>query len=86
MHSISIPVDVTQCWRDGGKAQFIADFELNSIVVAFECYRSLLSGRRVLMFVDNNAIRDAVSKGSSKVISICVLLASGLDPVHAVDF
>lgn len=75
VHSIAIPDAVTRCWSDRGKAQLIAELELIPIVVAFETYKSLLSGRRVLMFVDNNAIRDAVAKGSSKAISIFVLLA-----------
>eukprot|EP00438_Fugacium_kawagutii_P001998 Skav208915 [mRNA] locus=scaffold787:29327:30871:- [translate_table: standard] len=75
VHEIAIPDEVLRSWKAKGKAQLIAELELVPIVVAFQKYLKVFQGRRVLMFVDNNAIRDAVAKGSSRSISIFVLLS-----------
>ena len=58
-----------------GKAQLISELELLPVVVFFEQYKELCSRRRILLFVDNNAIRDSVSKGTSKSLSVLVLLS-----------
>ena len=58
-----------------GKSQLIAELELLPVVVFFETYKELCCKRRILLFVDNNAIRDSVSKGTSKSLSVVVLLS-----------
>eukprot|EP00438_Fugacium_kawagutii_P035994 Skav221846 [mRNA] locus=scaffold1115:19121:20785:+ [translate_table: standard] len=78
VHEISIPDDVLRSWKAKGKAQLIAELELVPIVVAFQRYLNMFQGRRVLMFVDNNAIRDAVAKGTSRSISSIFVLLSQL--------
>ena len=62
-------------WKRMGKAQLIAELELLPVVIFFEHYKELCRHRRVLLFVDNNAIRDSVAKGTSKSLSVLVLLS-----------
>ena len=49
--------------------------KLLSVLVAFEHYKELRKQRRVLLFVDNNAKRDAVAKGTSESVSVQVMLS-----------
>ena len=74
-HEIEIPPELVEHWRAMGKTQLIAELELLPVVVFFETYKELCLKRRVLLFVDNNSIRDSVAKGTSKSLSVLVLLA-----------
>ena len=65
-----VPGAIVDHWRSLGKTQLIAELELLQILVFFQHYRSLCKNRRVLLFVDNNAIRDAIVKGTSKSLSV----------------
>ena len=75
VHEICIPDKILFSWKAKGKAQLIAELELLALVIAFRESSAVFRRRRVLVFVDNNAIRDAVAKGTSRSISIFVLLA-----------
>ena len=72
---VPVPETLVKHWLSLGKAQLIAELELLPIVVFFRSFRELCFSRRVLLFVDNNAIRDSVAKGTSKALSVMVLLS-----------
>ena len=72
---VVVPGVLVDHWKSLGKAQLIAELELLPIVVFFQEYQTLCHGRCVLLFVDNNAIRDDVAKGTSKALSVMVLLS-----------
>ena len=74
-HEVVVPPCLVEHWKSMGKAQHISELELLPVVVFFEQYKELCSRRRILLFVDNNAIRDLVSKGTSKSLSVLVLLS-----------
>jgi hypothetical protein len=74
-HEVVVPPCLVEHWKSMGKAQLISELELLPVVVFFEKYKELCSRRRILLFVDNNAIRDSVSKGTSKSLSVLVLLS-----------
>ena len=75
VHEVYTPEALVQHWKQQGKAQLIAELELLPIIVFFQNYLDLCKHRRVLLFVDNNAIRDAVAKGTSRSLAILVLLS-----------
>ena len=75
VQEVTVPPELVQHWRSLGKAQLIAELELLPAVVAFEAHKEIFQHRRVLLFVDNNAIRDAIAKASSPSISVFVLLS-----------
>ena len=74
-HEIKVPSCVVEHWKQLGKVQLIAELELLPILIFFEHYKELCQRRRVLLFVDNNAIRDAVAKGTSRALSVLVMLS-----------
>ena len=74
-HEVIVPDCLVDHWKEMGKTQLIAELELLPVIIFFEHYKELCRNRRVLLFVDNNAIRDSVSKGSSKTLSVLVLLS-----------
>ncbi|CAL1173405.1 unnamed protein product [Cladocopium goreaui] len=72
---VAVPGPLVDHWRDMCKSQIIAELELLPVVVFFSEFGQLCRKRRVLVFVDNNAIRDSVAKGTSKSLSVLVLLS-----------
>ena len=72
---VIVPDSLVNHWKSLGKSQLIAELELLPILVFFQEYGSLCKGRRILLFVDNNAIRDAVAKGTSKSLSVMIMLS-----------
>ena len=75
VHEVRVPQELVDHWKSAGKVQLIAELELLPILVFFEAYATLCRRRRILLFVDNNAIRDAVAKASSKSLTVFVLLS-----------
>ena len=76
VHEVVVPENLLRHWKSlGNKEQLIAELELFPIVVAFQQLQPLLQRRRVLLFVDNNAIKEAIVKSSSQSLSLFVLLA-----------
>eukprot|EP00435_Cladocopium_sp_Y103_P046528 s3318_g13.t1 len=55
--------------------QLIAELELLPVVVFFETYKLLCRHWRILLFVDNNAVRDAAAKGTSRSLTLLILLS-----------
>eukprot|EP00435_Cladocopium_sp_Y103_P049939 s1491_g15.t1 len=75
VHEVEVPAMLLDHWKDMGKAQLIAELELLPILVFFETYKLLCQRRRVLLFVDNNAVRDATAKGTSRSLTLLILLS-----------
>ena len=74
-HEIDIPEAVVNHWKGSGKSQLIAELELLPVVICFEAYKQLFHRRRVLVFVDNNAVRDTIAKASTRSLTLMVLLS-----------
>ena len=82
VHVVSIPDVLVEHWKSLGKKQLIAELELFPIVVALANYAEQIRGRRVLIFVDNNSVRDVMIKGSSRSASLFVMLAEFARRAH----
>ena len=63
-----VPKSYVEAWMKGGKKQVICQAELFPIWVAKATWRSLLSGRQVLWFCDNEAARSAVIRSYSPLL------------------
>lgn len=74
VYEVLVPPELVVHWKSLGKAQLIAELELLPLLVAFAELGSFLQGRRVLCFVDNNAVRDVIAKATSRTLSIFVLV------------
>ena len=72
---VVVPVELHQHWKRGGSKQLIALMELWPVVVAIQNYGKRLYNRRCLSFIDNNAVRDGLIKGSSPVCDMFSLLS-----------
>ena len=60
--------EVAQEWRDDGKrTRVIHQAELLPAQLAIEVWAQAVTGRRVILFVDNDAARAALVKGTTKV-------------------
>ena len=75
VHEVRVPGELLERWQALGKTQLIAELELLPILIFFEQYQTLCKRRRILLFVDNNAIRDAVAKATSRSLTLLVLLS-----------
>ena len=60
-----IPDEVARAWRDEGSKQIIHQTELWPAAIARHQWASRMINRRVLFFIDNDAARVAIIKGSS---------------------
>ena len=73
------PIEVSQQlldhWKRHGSKQLIAYLELWPVVVCLFHYGASISGRRVIFYIDNNAVRDALIKGVSPNVDMFCMLA-----------
>ena len=74
VHEVQIPQAIHDVWKKTGKQQLIAECELFPILAAWQNYGSLFRGRRVLVFVDNSAIKTALVKGTSPKLELFSML------------
>ena len=72
---VVVPVELHQHWKRGGSKQLIVLMELWPVVVAIQSYGKRLYDRRCLSFIDNNAVRDGLIKGSSPLCDMFSLLS-----------
>ena len=73
---VEVPEELVSFWvtlKD--RKQIITHLELWPVLVALERWGTRMRGRRILLFLDNNGVRDAVIKGSSKVADVFAMLA-----------
>ena len=76
-----IPGDVIRHWQSTGQEQIISQAELAVVVMMRHMLRTRLAGRRVIYFIDNEAARYSLLKGTSGKDSMQRLAAA----FHAVD-
>ena len=82
VHEVSTPESLVSHWSSLGKKQLIAELELFPTVVALAAYAGNIKQRRVLIFVDNNSVRDVMIKGTSRSASLFVMLAEFARRAH----
>ena len=75
VQAVVVPDSLHQHWKRGGSKQLIALMELWPIVVAMHSYGGRMQNRRCLSFIDNNAVRDGLIKGSSPLCDMFSLLS-----------
>ena len=73
VQEVSVPSLLIQHWARGGAKQLI--LELWPILVFLARYGKRFHNRRVIIFIDNNAVRDALIKGSSPLCDLFCMLA-----------
>ena len=61
-----VPQELLKMWHDAGKEHLIGQIELYALVVARFVWRKLLSGRKVIAFIDNWAVLDCYIPGTSR--------------------
>ena len=71
VREVSVPSELIRRWSREGAKQLIVYLELWPILVFLSHYGSFLRNRRVVVFIDNNAVRDA----SSPICDIFCMLA-----------
>ena len=76
-----IPGDVIRHWQSTGQEQIISQAELAVVVMMRHMLRTRLAGRRVIYFIDHEAARYSLLKGTSGKDSMQRLAAA----FHAVD-
>ena len=65
---------VVQAWRAGGKRQVIFFAEIYPILIAKKTWAKLLEGRRVLIFIDNEAAKFSFVRNYSAQINATAML------------
>ena len=76
-----IPADIVGHWQSVGQDQIISQAELAVVVIVRRMFQTRLAGRRVIYFIDNEAARHAILKGTSGKDSMQRLTAA----FHAAD-
>ena len=72
---VEVSQELLDHWGRYGSKQLIAYLELWPVLVCLHHYGLQFSGRRAIFCIDNNAVRDALIKGSSPNIDMFVTLA-----------
>ena len=72
---VDVPQSLISHWGRGGEKQLIAFLELWPVLLGLHTYGPGVRGRRLLVFIDNNGVRDALIKGSSPLIDLFTMLS-----------
>ena len=72
---VSVPLSLCNHWRRFGARQIILYLELWPILVFLSRCASDFVKRRMIFYIDNNAVRDALIKGSSPVCDLFGMLS-----------
>ena len=75
VQEVSVSSLLIQHWARGGAKQLIVFLELWPILVFLARYGKRFHNRRAIIFIDNNAVRDALIKGSSPLCDLFCMLA-----------
>ena len=70
-----IPASYTEKWSKDGKKQLVFMAELLPVLVAKRTWASCVRGRRVLLFLDNQAAQESLIRGYSPVVDAADILA-----------
>ena len=76
---VLVPENLVELWKSQGRAQLISQLELFPVLASLVHWGPHIAGRRVLVFVDNNGVRDTLIKGTTPVpenFSMLALIAS----------
>ena len=72
---VDVPHDLLSHWGRGGSKELIAFLEMWPLLLGLITYGSSIRGRRLLVFIDNNGVRDARIKGSSPLVDLFTMLS-----------
>ena len=72
---VSVPISLCEHWRRFGAKQIILYSEPWPILVFLAMCSGEFSTRRMIFFIDNNVVRDALIKGSSPVCDLFNMLS-----------
>ena len=75
VQEVWVPSQLVQHWSRGGAKQLIVFLELWPILVFLARYGKRFHNRRVIIFIDNTAVWDALIKGSSPLCDLFCMLA-----------
>ena len=72
---VVVPPCLVDHWARHGSTQLISQLELFPVLVSLLQWGPELAGRRVIVFIDNNGVRDSLIKGSSPLPGHFVMLS-----------
>ena len=72
---VVVPPCLVDHWARHGSTQLISQLELFPVLVSLLQWGPELAGRRVIVFIDNNGVRDSLIKGSSPLPDHFVMLS-----------
>ena len=72
---IEVSNELPEHWGRNGSKQFSFYLELWPALVTLRSYGMRFFGRRAILYIDNNAVRDALIKGSSPNVDMFSMLA-----------
>ena len=75
VQAVEVSQQLLDHWKRHGSKQPIAYLELWPVAVCLFHYGASMSGRRVIFYIDNNAVRDALIKGVSPNVDMFCMLA-----------
>ena len=78
LHQVAIPPRLLDSWTASGKKQVITDLELWPVVVGMQNLSGILRKKRVLWFIDNNAVKDMLVKGSTRGSNLFAMISESL--------
>ncbi|CAJ1378879.1 unnamed protein product, partial [Effrenium voratum] len=74
-HSVVVPPDLVAAWQSAGKRQLISELEMLPVLSVCESAADMLWRRRVLLFCDNNGVRQMLAKGNTPCPGLFAMLA-----------
>ena len=77
-YQVALPPCLLDSWRASGKKQVITELELWPVVVGMQNLSGILRKRRVLWFIDNNAVKDMLVKGSTRGSNLFAMIPESL--------
>ena len=69
-----VPEHVVRAWRSGGERQIMYFAELYPILVAKKTWKDAIQGRRVIFFIDNEAVKISFVRNYSSQVNATALL------------
>jgi hypothetical protein len=74
-----VPPDLVQRWSACGRKQHIGQAEILPVLIAKKTWASLMAGRKIICFVDNDSAKDALVKSYSPMLSSFELLRTNAE-------
>ena len=64
---VCVPQVLLELWQSQGRVQLISQLEMFPVLASLVRWGPCLAGRRILVFVDNNGVRDNLIRGTTPV-------------------